>query len=132
MNALRRALYLQAATWALLGLGLSVAPGLIVETFFAQPPMADDTWARLFGLHAFGLGMLMVLVAHRVEELWWWSWAFALVTASTAAVVVLHTALGLAPAQSPALWWIASFVSLGFALALLYGLYVSSRERPIL
>jgi hypothetical protein len=74
--------------------------------------------------------MLMVLVAHRVEELWWWSWAFAFVTVVTAAVVLLNAAFGLGPGESGALWWIFAAVGVLFSLGLLFGLYEASREQP--
>ncbi len=109
-----------------------VAPRLVLVNLFGQPPFRDYAWLRVLGLHAFGLAMLMVLVAHRLEELWWWSWAFALVAAGTAAVVVLNAAFGLAPGQSSLLWWVLSAVTLIFAFGLLYGLAASSKERPLL
>jgi hypothetical protein len=124
-------LYLQAGVWGLAGLILTVAPKFTLVTLFDQPRHQEFAWLRLFGLQAICLAMLMVLVAHRVEELWWWSWAFAFVTTAMAAVVVLNAAIGLAPYQSATLWWILSVVIVGFALGLLYGLFVSSREQPL-
>src|SRR6266545_6683512 len=94
MNALKRALYLQAAVWAVAGLAFAVAPRFVLVTLFDQP-RPDAAWLRIVGIQAFGLAMLMVLVAHRIEDLWWWSWAFAVVTAGTAALVVLNAAFGL-------------------------------------
>ena len=90
-------LYLQAGVWGLAGLVLTVAPRFALVTIFDQPRHQEFAWLRLFGLQAVGLAMFMVLVAHRVEELWWWSWAFAFVTTAMAAVVVLNAAIGLAP-----------------------------------
>ncbi len=100
-------------------------------SLFHQPPSTEEAWLRLVGVDSFGLAMVMVLVAHRIEELWWWSWSFALVTAGTAVVVVLNAAFGLAPGESSALWWLFSLVAAGFSLGLLYGLFVSSREHPL-
>jgi hypothetical protein len=77
-----------------------------------------------------GLAFLMVLVAHRVEELWWWSWAFAIATTGSAAVALLHVAFGLSPGQSSVLWWVLALVALSFSGALLYGLFAASREQP--
>ena len=130
MNTLRRVLYLQAGAWALVGSALAVAPRFVLITVFDQPPQGEFAWLRLFGIQAVGLAMLMVLVAHRIEQLWWWSWSFALVTAATAAVVVLNAAFGLSASQSSALWWLSGLGALAFSFALLYGLFVSSREQP--
>ncbi|HEV8419735.1 MAG TPA: hypothetical protein VGR13_00115, partial [Actinomycetota bacterium] len=92
MNTLRRVLYLEAGMWAVVGSALAVAPRFVLVTVFDQPPQGEFTWLRLYGIQGVGLAMLMVLVAHRIEQLWWWSWSFAMVTAATAAVVVLNAA----------------------------------------
>jgi hypothetical protein len=130
MNALRRVLYLEAGVWAVLGAGLAVAPRFVLVSLFNQPHYAEYAWLRVYGIQSVGMAMLMVLVAHRIEQLWWWSWAFALVTAGTAAVVTLNTAFGLSPHQSSVLWWLFALVALAFAFALLYGLFTSSKEQP--
>lgn len=131
MNALRRALYLQAGVWGAVGLALALAPRSLLVTVFDQPRHEEYAWVRLFGVQAIALAMLMVLVAHRIQELWWWSWSFAFMTAITTAVVLLNAAFGLSPNQGALLWWLFSGVSLGFSLALLYGLFVASREQPL-
>jgi hypothetical protein len=130
MNALKRALYLEAAVWALSGLAIAFAPRFVIVTLFNQP-RTDPAWIRVVGIQAFGLALLMVLVAHRIEDLWWWSWAFALVTVGVTAVVVMNAAVGLGPGQSALFWWLFSAVSLALALSLLAGLYLSSQENPI-
>ena len=130
MNILRRVLYLEAGVWAVAGAALALVPRFVLVTLFDQPPQGEFAWLRLDGIQTVGLAMLMVLVAHRIEQLWWWSWAFALVTAATAALVVLNAAFGLAPGQSGVLWWVFGVVALAFSFALLYGLFASSKEQP--
>jgi len=130
MKALRRVLTLQAAVWALAGVALLAAPRFVLVTLFDQSRHQEFAWMRLFGAQALGLAMLMVLVAHRVEELWWWSWAFAFVAVVTASVVLLNAAFGLAPHESSVLWWVFSAITTLFSLGLLYGLYAASREQP--
>ena len=130
MNFLRRALYLQAGVWAVAGVALAAAPRLVLVTLFDQPPHQQFAWVRLLGVQSVGLALLMVLVAHRVEELWWWSWAFAIATVASAAVALLNAAIGLGPHESGVLWWVLSGVSVLFSLGLLYGLYAASREQP--
>jgi hypothetical protein len=131
MNSLRRILYLQAALWAIAGVALAVVPRQIVVSLFGQPPLSELTWIRLVGVQAVTLAMLMVLVAHRVEDLWWWSWAFAFVETGTAALALLNAGFGLLPGQSGALWWILGAVGAAFAVALLWGLMQTSREQPL-
>ena len=121
---------MEAGVWAACGAAMALAPRFVLVTLFTQPPLGESAWLRLYGIQSVGLAMLMVLVAHRIEQLWWWSWAFALVTAGTAALVVLNAAFGLTRNQSGALWWIFGIVALAFSFGLLYGLFVSSKEQP--
>jgi hypothetical protein len=130
MNTLRRVLYLQAGVGAVVGTAWAVAPRFVLVTLFDQPPYNEYAWLRVYGIQAVGMAMLMILVAHRIEQLWWWSWAFALVAAGTAAVATLNAAFGLSPHQSSVLWWLFALVALAFSFALLYGLFVSSKEQP--
>jgi hypothetical protein len=128
VNALRRSLYLQAAVWAVAGAALACVPRFVVFTVLHYPGTIEPLWLRLLGLQAFGLALLMVLVAHRAEELWWWSWAFALATVGSAAAAVLHAAFGVAPGQSRGPTWAMAAVLAAFSLSLLYGLYATARR----
>jgi hypothetical protein len=130
MKALRRVLSLQAAVWAFAGVALLIAPKFVLVTVFDQSRHQEFAWMRLVGIHAVGVALLMVLVGRRVEELWWWAWAFALLTVVTSAIVVLNAAFGLAPHESGVLWWTFAAIAVGFSLALLFGLYQASREQP--
>lgn len=131
VDTLRRALYLQAAVWAVAGTALAVAPRFVLATLFDQGGLGDAIWARLLGVQSVGISMLAVLVAHRVDELWWWSWAFALAAVATAVVAVLHLAFGRRPDEAALLWWVFSGLSVGLALFILAGLYITSRQHPI-
>ena len=131
MNALRRTLSLQAAVWAIAGGALAVAPHFVLVSLFGQPPPDDPAWIRLVGIQAVTAAMLMVLVARRIDDLWWWSWAFALMNTAVAVLVLLNATFGLDPGQSSALWWLFTAVAVGFDLALLYGLFVASRQNPL-
>jgi hypothetical protein len=129
MDSLRRALYLEAAVWSVTGAGLLIAPHVVLVRAFDQPAL-DVAWVRLLALQMLGLAMFMVLVAQNAERIWWWSWAFALVTVGSAAVALLHAAFGLAPGQSSALWWAISGVTVVLSLGLLWGLFVAFKEQP--
>ena len=131
LTALRRTLQIQAAAWALTGALTALAPRFVVETLFGQPHLSDPAWIRLLGVESITLAMVMVLVAHRIQDLWWWCWAFALMTTGFAAILVSNTAFGLVPGQSAVTWWLASAGVVGFDLALLYGLFVASRGQPL-
>ncbi len=131
MSALRRTLYLQAGVWGGVGLALAVAPRWVLGSVFGQPVYPDDAWFRVVGLQAIGLAMVMVLVAHRIRELWWWSWGFCLITVGIAAVTLLNAAFGLAPGEPATLWWTFAAVASAFAFALLYGLAATARENPV-
>jgi hypothetical protein len=131
MALLRRTLYWQALVWAVAGVALAALPRFILTTVFDQAPYPEYAWVRIVGLQAFALAMFMVLVAHRIEELWWWSWGFVIPTGGVAVVVFLNAAFGLREPSSPVLWWIFSAVAAGFAGFLLYGLFRTGQERPI-
>ena len=131
MDLLRTVLYLHAGIWGLVGLGLAIVPRPIVQGFFDRPELAEYEWVRLVGILLLGLAMQMVLVGHRVEELWWWSWGFALSTGGVAALCVLRAAFGPDEAYQGLLWWLAGLVSAGLASALLLGMSRAGRERPL-
>jgi hypothetical protein len=98
---------------------------------FGQPAPNEPAWIRLVGIQAVTLAMLMVLVARRIGDLWWWSWAFALLNTAVAVLVLLNAAFGLDAGESSLLWWLFTAVAVGFDLALLYGLFVASRQNPL-
>jgi hypothetical protein len=131
MDVLRRNLYIQACVWTLAGLALVVAPRFVLVTVFDQPRHMELAWIRLVGIQAIGLAMLMVIVGHRVEELFWAAWAFAFVTVATAGIAVLNAAFGLTEHEGALLWWLFAAIALVFSLGLLYGIFVASREHPL-
>ena len=90
MTFLRRVLNADAALWAIFGLVIGIAPGWLLETVAGQPPLIDDAWVRALGVIAVVLALLMVLVAQRLEDVWWWAWAFVVLEAGTATVFFLH------------------------------------------
>jgi hypothetical protein len=131
MLTLRRTLYVQAAVWSLIGVALATVPRFVLSTVFGQSRLVGDGWIRVIGIQAFGLALFMVLVGHRIQDSWWWSWGFTLVTSALAAVALLNAAFGLAPGDSSVPWWLFGGISVAFAFGLLYGLYQASGEQPI-
>ena len=130
MNLLRRTLYWQAAVWALVGAALAAAPHLVLVDLLSQRFLADYAWVRLVGAQAVGLALLMVLVGQRIEELWWWSWAFVITTAAVTTIALMN-ALFSVPSHSAAWpWWLFTGIGLAFAVALLWGMARAGNERP--
>jgi hypothetical protein len=130
VTILRRVLYLDALLGGIVGLATAAAPGFVLETVFGQPQSPDNEVARLLGVTMISLALLMVLVGHRIAELWWWCWAFVVLEAGTALVALLNAALGV-PEGAPAWpWWALGIGSLGFAAAFVWGLGRAGIERP--
>src|SRR4029453_17670048 len=112
---------LQALVWAACGIAIAVAPRFVLVTVFNLPPLLDQGYVRIAGVCAFSLSLLMVLVARRLESLWWFAWAFVLATAGSAIVAALNALFGLPDGVSPLLWWLFATVSTAFTLGLLAG-----------
>jgi hypothetical protein len=72
----------------------------------------------------------MVLVAQRIEDIWWFSWTFVVLEAGTIAVS-LANALGARPSGSGALlWWLVTVVGVAFVALLMTGLARTGTETP--
>jgi hypothetical protein len=127
VSLLRRLLYLHALVSAVAGVALVAAPRWLME-LLEQPGSVDHAWLRLLGVNGLVLALLMVLVGHRAEELWWWSWAFVILDVGTGAVAGLHAAVGL-PQDSVAWpWWVGAVAGLGFAGGLVVALARAGTE----
>ncbi len=73
--------------------------------------------------------MLMVMVAHRIETLWWFTWAFVLTEGALALLTTLNALFGLPRGSDALLWWLFAGVSAAFAAAMLVGLARTGLER---
>jgi hypothetical protein len=130
VKLLRSVLIWQAALWAAFGVTLVIAPGWVIESVFDQPALGEEAWLRVSGVMAIALAGLMVLVAHRVEELWWWSWTFVLLTLGSMVVLVLNALVGVPEGAASWPWWALAGVNAGFALVELAALAKIGTERP--
>ena len=130
MDLLRRVLTIQAVVWAACGAAIAVAPSFVLVTMFDLPALPDTGYVRIAGIFSFSLSLLMVLVARRLQELWWFAWAFVLATAGSAIVAALNALFGLPDGVSPLLWWVFAVVSGAFTFGLLAGLAKTGTERP--
>ena len=128
MTFLRRMLYLQAFLKGGLGLCLAVIPSTLLDLFgMAVPP--ERAWMRLLGINLIVLAMLAWLIARRIEEAWWWSWAFVLGNLATAIFAVLKAAFGFGSTSGAAYWWLLTAVSILLAAGTAWGLARTGQER---
>jgi hypothetical protein len=130
MTFLRRVLSAQAALWAVFGFVVGVAPGWLLQTVAHQPALTDDAWLRALGVIGVVLALLMMLVSQRLEDVWWWAWAFVVLEAGTATVFMLHALFGLPEGAPTWSWWLLAFVNVAFAALDLVGLGLAAQEKP--
>lgn len=128
MKLLKRVLYWEAGILVVSGLFAAAFPRWLLETVFAQPP-APDVWVRVAGVQAMGFAMLAVVIAHRIEELWWASWAYVITGASVAVVTAGYALFGLPDGVSAVLWWLMTVESVVITAGLLVGLARTGTER---
>jgi hypothetical protein len=130
VKLLQRLLKVQAVLWASTGALLLLAPGWTLETLLRQAPLGEVAWLRIAGVMSVVLALLMVLVQQKLEEVWWWSWAFAVLEAGTATICILHAMFGLPPGEPSGAWWLLGAVNGAFAAGLLMGIGYAGQERP--
>jgi hypothetical protein len=128
MKLLKRVLYWEAGLLAVSGVFAASFPRWLLETVFAQPPN-PDVWVRVAGVQAIGFAMLAVVIAHRIEQLWWASWAFVVTGGSVAAVTAGYALFGLPEGVSAVLWWLMAAESVVVTGGLLVGLAQTGTER---
>ncbi|MFL5768278.1 MAG: hypothetical protein ACJ758_10605, partial [Actinomycetota bacterium] len=94
MKSLRGVLFLHAAVWGVAGLWLAFLPRSVVNlvspgstlfvtvtgarTYMLPVQGPSITLARLLGAALLVIAMFKVLVAQKIEAVWWWSWAFVI------------------------------------------------------
>ncbi|TMK46015.1 MAG: hypothetical protein E6G55_07295 [Actinobacteria bacterium] len=93
--------------------------------------ISEYAWVRIAGIEGVGLGMLMVLVAHHIDELWWFSWAFALNSGGIAVYSILKALFAVPSDSSAVLWWLTAGLEGAFAGLLLVGLIMTGLEKPV-
>ena len=123
-------LYLYALLGVVMGATLVTFPRFLLVDLLGQPGYPDYAWIRLVGMHFLGLSLLGVLVGHRLEELWWWCWAFVAVASGTAAVTTLHTAFGLPSGAAAWPWLVVAGLFWVIAFGLVWGIARTGVERP--
>lgn len=138
MRVLRRVLYVQAAVALVLGVVLAAIPRFVLVTVFDQLPYPEYSWVRIVGIQLLGAAMFAVLVAQRVQDLWFWGWAFAIPTAlaflvfgSTAAVGNECGIVDGVPAcPGSVLWWLLAAITGLLSAGYVVGLARAGHDAP--
>jgi hypothetical protein len=130
VTLLRRLLKVNAALWALWSLSILIAPGWILEAVLGQPAPPGYGWVRATAVMGLVLALLMVLVSQKLDELWWWSWAFALLEVGTATVFALTAVLGPPDGAATWPWWVFAIVNGAVGAGLLAGMGIAGQEKP--
>ena len=130
MTLLRRVLQIQAALWFAGSIAFGVFTRWTVETLMSQPVLSDYAWTRAGAVMGFTLALLMVLISRNLGEIWWWSWAFVLLSLGLAVLFALNAGFGLPPFADAWPWWTLSAVNLVIAIALAVGLAKAGQEKP--
>jgi len=130
MTVLRRALGLGAVLQLGLAVPLAVVPRTVVEGVMGQAPIGDVVWIRLTGAALLALALFHVLVIRKLDDLWWWCWAFVLFDGSVSVIALSHAAIGLPEGSAGWPWWVFGSIAGGFAACYLIGLALAGREKP--
>jgi hypothetical protein len=130
MSLLRRALAVGAALLFALSAPLIVIPRTILETIMGQGPTGDDVWIRLFGVAGVALALFHVLILRKLDDLWWWCWAFVIFDGLTAGILIAHAAAGLPEGSAAWPWWVFGGISALFTGLFVVGLAKTGQEKP--
>ncbi len=130
MSLLRRALGLGAVLLLVLAAPLVVIPKTVVEGLMGQEQIADDVWIRLFGVGGIALALFHVLILRKLDDLWWWVWAFVIFDGLTSVIVVAHATVGLPEGSSAWPWWVYGATSALFTALYVVGLAKAGQEKP--
>jgi hypothetical protein len=130
MSLLRRALGVGAALLLLLSVPLVVFPQTIVEGVMGQGRVSDAVWIRLFGAGGIALALFHVLIVRKLDDLWWWCWAFVIFDALTSLIVIIHVSAGLPDGSAAWPWWLFGGTSAFFTALYVVGLAKAGQEKP--
>lgn len=127
MKLLRTTLYLQALVALLTGLLLVALPGLFISILgLASPP--ERIFMRMEGAQAIVLAMLMVMVAQKADDHWWWAWAFVFGDIAVAGLCLIKAGFSATPGPVWP-WWGIGLAHAAFAGVLLYAMAIIGTER---
>jgi hypothetical protein len=130
VTLLGRVLKVQALAWFVGALGFGLAPRWLLEDVGSQVPAPDSAWLRGAAMMGFTLALLMVLIARRLEDVWWWAWSFAILETLLATVLLLNALFSLPAASAAWPWWTLGGIHLAFAALDTIGLARAGQEKP--
>ena len=130
MVLLRRVLQVQAALWFAGSLVLGLFPVWGLETVASQASLSEYAWIRGSAVMGVVLSLTMVLVSRKLEEVWWWAWAFAITDAALGTVCVLNALFGPVEGSATTFWWLLAAGDVVFGAALLLGMARAGHEKP--
>jgi hypothetical protein len=130
MSLLRGALGAGAVLLLVISVLLILVPRTIVETIMGQPPTPDDVWIRLVGAGTLAVGLFHVLILRKLEDLWWWCWAFVIFDGLSAVIVIFHATVGLPEGSAAWPWWVFGATSAVFTGLYVVGLARTGQEKP--
>jgi hypothetical protein len=130
VTLLQRLLKVQAALWLVWSLATGLAPAWVLESVFGQPPLGTYVWVRAAAVMGVVLALLMVLVSQKLDELWWWSWAFAVLDVGTGTIFLLNAVFGPQEGSPAWPWWLLALVNGALGAGLLVGLGFAGQEKP--
>jgi hypothetical protein len=131
MSLLRRALGVGAVLLLALSVPLVVLPRTIVETIMGQGHVPDVVWIRLFGAGGVALALFHVLILRKLEDLWWWCWAFVIFDGLVCGIVILHVSTGLPEGSAAWPWWTLAASTAVFTALYVVGLAKAGQEKPL-
>jgi len=130
MSLLRGALGAGAVLLLALSAPLVAIPRTIVESVMGQGSTGDEVWIRLFGTGAVALALFHVLILRKLDDLWWWCWAFVIFDGLIAVIVIIHAAVGLSEGSAAWPWWVFGATSALFTALFVVGLAKTGQEKP--
>ena len=130
MTVLRRALGLGAVLQLAAAVPLMAMPRTIVERILDQAATGDDVWIRFAGAGCVALALFHILVIRKLDDLWWWCWAFVLFDGSVAVIALTHAAIGLPEGSAAWPWWMFGGTAAMFTALYLFGLARAGGEKP--
>jgi hypothetical protein len=116
--------------WAASGLALAITPRFVLHEAFHNPMIRDYALVRILGVVSLGMAMLMVLVAQRLEDVWWWAWSFIITSAGVTTVAVLHAIFGDRSGRAQLMLWLIGVANAILAAGLLVGMGRTAQEKP--
>ena len=85
---------------------------------------------RLTGAGCIALSIFHILVIRKLDDLWWWCWAFVLFDGSVTVISLTHAAVGMPEGSAAWPWWLSGATAAVFTALYLVGLARAGGEKP--